>query len=250
MRRSSPATGHRSTVTSMVTNGDADNSKQASDRTRPRELAFTSAARSLKGIKHDTWYNEDYVLCTDDLFGSGLAKNAAPAPYLEELGKVGLYGVFDGHQGRSCAEFVSKNLADAVASYSGWLTLRPKNDCNTGTSSGQDTKKDELIPPRSSPAYGGADTASPEEASNFDVILTGVMKQAICYGFRKIQEDFEGLTEPDNNSGSCAVVALVCRHQVVIANLGDSEARCYSLKNEPVKDGELPCVARTEVRSY
>ncbi|CAN0053730.1 unnamed protein product [Scytosiphon promiscuus] len=216
-----------------------------------------SAGRSLKGRKDVSRSNEDRFVAIVDLFrveattaapqpslpkrtpppspsplpspspsesppspgAGGVSPPATPALVSATVGDVGVYGVFDGHGGTSCADFVSRQLPQAIRESSAWARLAASH----GGGGGGDNSKPAAAagapattsPPSPPPAPGGSST----EGAEFEELLRGVMKEALLDGFEKTQE---GALARCGDSGATAVVALAVRRQLVIANLGDS----------------------------
>ena len=169
------------------------------------------------------------------------------------VGKVGLYGAFDGHGGFSCANFVSENLPHGIKSSPAWARLAVRNhDDNITTASdhtednpeGEAAAHPENQPvARDAQAYGGGGGGG-GGGGDLDDTLVGVMKEAILDGFRSTQEAFARQARPGNDSGSTAIVAVVCGRHVVIANLGDSGGLFHN-DQDTLGGGSL--TARTEV---
>lgn len=201
-----------------------------------------SSGRSHKGRKHDEGDNEDTFFFIDNLYGdqhSVGVHNPPPAT----IGPVSLYGVFDGHGGRACSDLVSEFLPTAVAESSAWEelnvprrngTLQTREENMRATTTLLDLKEDVLTLPDGD--------SQPVD----DQLLEEVMKKALLDGFRKVDERFMAWArQVGNSSGSTAVVALVCRQHVVMANLGDSGGALYR-QNTWVEDPEP--VEHTKVR--
>lgn len=72
--------------------------------------------------------------------------------------------------------------------------------------------------------------------------MTCVMTDALLDGFEKTQE---AALSQCGDSGATAVVALLVRRQLVIANLGDSGGLFHN-DGDPAGGG--PCTVATEVR--
>lgn len=170
------------------------------------------------------------------------------------VGKVGLYGVFDGHGGSKCASFVSANLPQGIKNSPAWACVAIRDDDNITPT----TPKDGGLRERQRQHEGGEDTegevsARPENRpaavaargdDGLDDLLAGVMAEAILDGFRSTQEAFARRAPPGQSSGSTAIVAMVCRRQVIIANLGDSGGLFHNDQDE-LAGGSL--TAKTEV---
>ena len=166
------------------------------------------------------------------------------------IGKVGLYGAFDGHGGSSCASFVSRNLPQGVKNSPAWARLLAGHDHDdiTTPDRGEDAEEKSTGYRESQQAaqqIGGA--AHDGGGGGFDDLLVGVMREAVQDGFRSTQEAFARHTRPGKNSGSTATVAIVCGRQVVIANLGDSGGLFH---NDQDTMGGDSLTAKTEVCRY
>eukprot|EP00903_Cladosiphon_okamuranus_P008977 g8588.t1 len=162
------------------------------------------------------------------------------------VGKVGLYGAFDGHGGSSCADFVSRNLPQGVRDSSAWARLAGGDHDNITTHDRrQDTEGKAVARPEDQQiALGGV--AASDDGGGLDDLLVGVMREAILDGFRSTQEAFARQTRSGNNSGSTATVAIVCRRHVVVANLGDSGGLFH---NDRDTLGGGPLTDKTEVHT-
>lgn len=177
-----------------------------------------SGGRSVKGMNRPDKNNEDEFFQFDDLF------NAMCVPSPDGIEKLGAFGVFDGHGGASCSSFVCRHLPVEVARSPEWKRLAPVD-----IDSCKGEPMSAIINSRSS-----------------DELLSDVMRGALLDGFRKTQEKFlEFANARGKDSGSTAVVALVCGREVVIANLGDSEA--LFCDNCTPEGNSKPIIARTQV---
>ncbi|CAM9478819.1 unnamed protein product [Choristocarpus tenellus] len=209
---------------------------------------WTVSTRSIRGFRHSATWNEDAFKVTNDLFGEEGAPQRPPS-----IGKVGLYAVFDGHGGRACSHFAADVIALAVARSPAWAQLTDHDNShdqsayrNCGedifdlfTDSYGDGKKDTTPMPIQSPLIT-------ERRQEF---LKSVMVQVLEDGFRMTELAFE-LQEKRllGNSGSTAVVALICSGWLVIANLGDAGGMYYN-DGDSGDDGG-PKIVHTKAHSF
>lgn len=198
-----------------------DRMRKCSSDSDLSELVFDTAAfsdaRSLKGRTHEGKSNEDAFFCVQDLFSS----TPAPAPPAA-IGAVGAFGVFDGHGGASCADFVCRHLPRAIANSPAWARLGSsacEGEAQEPTRRLASAAVNSLVVPA---------TSMRRHHHNGD-LLKEVMTEAVLDGFRSTQESFMELARTSgDDSGSTAVVSLLCGRQVVIANLGDSEGMFHN----------------------
>lgn len=226
MRRGQPIPNEKDTK-KMGENG-ARHSSDSDPQGAAIGSVLVSGAHSLKGMNRPDKTNEDELFHFDDLF----CATCVPQP--NGLGKLGAFGVFDGHGGASCSSFVCRHLPVEVARSPEWRRLAVPGAV-LGTPVGIDSPKRE--PPSSTAAAMN---------SGSDELLSDVMRGALLDGFRRTQEKFlEFANARGKDSGSTAVVALVCGGEVVIANLGDSEA--LFCDNFTLGENGEPIIARTQV---
>lgn len=163
------------------------------------------------------------------------------------VGKVGLYGAFDGHGGSSCANFVSQNLPQAVKSSPAWARLAVRDhDITTSDHTREGSEGIAEARPEDRPVGpGGGGARGGGGGGSLDDLLVGVMKEAILDGFRSTQEAFAREARHGKDSGSTAIVAIVCGRHVVIANLGDSGGLFH---NDQDTLGGESLTAKTQVK--
>lgn len=209
-------------------------------------MTLWSSARSIKGRHHAEGFNQDRVFYIDDLFSSRHAMDVT-APSHETAGIVSLYGVFDGHGGHTCSETVASFLPRAVASSPAWRRIPPRWGSPSGGSGGQEGSLNENVrlPPAFDPELLELAETDPHDLD--DSLLLEVMEEAIRDGFRCTSEYFTDLARRvGNNSGSTAIVAMVCQRHLVMANLGDSGGLFYA-ENKTLGGNHEVHIARTEV---
>lgn len=215
-----------------------------------------ASARSLKGRKHPEQENQDEFFSVPNLFERYSSKDGESPP--RQTGAVALFGVFDGHDGSRCSAFVSRHLPANVATSSAWARLREcSQDRSTSLGVAAAGVVDEASLSDAALAYstttnvtnrsnddhtatdGGADIHSSSgrlhgrrnrENSGDGELLPEVMREALLDGFRATDRSFNELATASSkdNSGTTAVVAMVCGPWVVFANLGDSEGLFYN----------------------
>jgi protein phosphatase PTC4 len=118
--------------------------------------------------------------------------------------KINIYGVFDGHGGTSTSKYISEVLPLTIKQrISDYINKLPLND------------KLKLLDPNNNETL---------QIINFSKIL----KDA----FMKVDQKF--YYDPNNNSGSTAVVVIIFKDYIITANSGDS--RCILSRNGNVKN--------------
>eukprot|EP00752_Nemacystus_decipiens_P007302 g6533.t1 len=250
-----------------------------------------SAGRTVKGRKHEDKANEDRFFVHDDILargalppspssqplpavggaaaaGGGAAAAGGPAGGAEAeqglarvsaiVGKVGLYGAFDGHGGSGrCASIVSQHLPHGVKNSPAWARLAAVGDHEDMIiTEGETTTRpqDRPVAQRGGGGGGAREEGARDDGGGdgsggdggggaLDHLVVGVMKEAILDGFRSAQETFALRSHPYHSSGSTATVAIVCGRHVVIANLGDSGGLFH---NDQDTLGRGPLTAKTE----
>lgn len=217
----------------------ANSESDLSGRAR-RASMLRSSTRSLKGRKHPERENQDEFFSVPDLFQ--LHPNSAPPPPQATFGPVGIFGVCDGHGGGRCSAFVSKHLPVHLAASSAWARLSdPSTSACGGNGHACAASTDGDIRPccRNSDRTGG-------EGEGALPLVPKVMREALVDGFRRTDGAFSKFAEAHkDNSGSTAVVAMVCNPWVVIANVGDSSALFYNDNAWVARNGAKS--ARTKV---
>lgn len=208
------------------------------------QSAFCSGARSLKGRKYVDKSNEDTFIAIGDLFATVAAEappSPPPSPRPQDIGKIGVFGVFDGHGGASCSAFVARNLPAAIANSGAWARLTMGS---TSSSTGA-----KMMSRNNAFAMSACNSPSRPSAAadkDFQCLVKDVMQEAIVDAFQSTQTRFEAFARSHrDDSGSTAVVAMVWQGWVVIANLGDSGALFHN-DNMFVELGRS-YTARTEV---
>ncbi|CAM9850561.1 unnamed protein product, partial [Choristocarpus tenellus] len=216
---------------------------------RPWDVdCWTVSTRSIRGLKHFESWNEDAFKVTHDLFGEGVAQRPT------SLGKVGLFAVFDGHGGRACSNFAADVITLEVARSPAWGQLAVFDDSHGGSAYGDGDNDiyDYFADTDDEDGRDDADpmpTESPSIAETRRELLKSVMVQALEDGFRMTELAFEEREkELEGDSGSTALVALICSDWLVIANIGDSGAMYYN--DGDIEDDGGPKIVHTKVHSY
>jgi serine/threonine protein phosphatase PrpC len=139
------------------------------------------SSHTIRGARHANGVNEDQLMCEPDVFAGSDACTR----------NVGLFGLFDGHGGITCAAFAAGAMPQRFRESEAWDALRG---------------------------------AVPGDATAVERVLVGALEHA----FFAVAREFEAMAEAQNNSsGACGLVAAVCEGVVVIANVGDSKAIMY-----------------------
>lgn len=198
-----------------------------------RPPTLRSSARSLKGRKHSERENQDEFFRVPDLFENDRVHSATAPP--AAFGAVGVFGVCDGHGGGACSAFVAKEVSAHIAASSAWAQLRI-DATPAASDGGGGGGADGNIGQR---CWKGNPTARGDGGVCFLPPLPRVMREALLDGFCRTEKAFNEFADTHkDNSGSTAVVAMVCDSWVVIANVGDSSGLFYNENAWVARNGE------------
>lgn len=120
--------------------------------------------------------------------------------------KIHFYGIFDGHGGRTAAQFASKSLLDNIVAQ---VRVEEAALHEGSISSSLNELGEEAVGPHERRTCGA------QEA------IVDRLPQALRDGFQRTDAEFKARHE---TSGTTATVALVCGWDLVVANVGDSVA--------------------------
>ncbi|KAH6555973.1 hypothetical protein KP509_1Z213100 [Ceratopteris richardii] len=191
-------------------------------------------------------HQEDRVICMPELL--------LPGPGVCFV-KVGLFGVFDGHNGAEASEFASKYLPHLLHHHTRSIVMHGSNDFHGEVCLESDfakwNLKDLYFPPLNgqfeqytSIVNEGGMLVHCEDQQYHVSSYRAVLKEALARSLADIDSALlHSFSELGHQSGSTAVIVLNVNSSILVANIGDSQALIcspYIFTGSPARNISFP----------